>query len=368
MAESGVHQPEAPGAGAIRLLFSTAWPGLFEIGALPDPGIRVTVTRRSVDWDMSRWRHAWVAGRDCIRLARAGRRHDVTIICTGGLESFVVPLLWLLFRVRQPLLLLDPIALSSRRLDRLWGIGLRRVALVLCIRRGDIATYGRRFGVPEARCRFVAMPTPPLDTEPDTEPAPAEPAGSAGSTEAAGGESDRPGEYLYSAGLAHRDWGLLFRACEGLPYRCVVSTPSTDLEDMRIPDNVEVHPALSPAQGRRIMRQAALVAVTFEDTDLACGPTIVLDALAMGIPVVANDTNACRDYVDDGVTGLISATTDGEGLARNITTLMEDPALRRRMATAARRQAEGELSRAVFEEKLCALVREAVGGRHPAGV
>ena len=113
------------------------------------------------------------------------------------------------------------------------------------------------------------------------------------------------GEYVYSAGLAHRDWPLLFKACEGLPYRCIVSTPAADLVDMAVPANVEILPALSPEEGRRLMRNAAVVAVTFEDTDLACGPTIVLDALAMGLPVVANDTNACRDYIVHGSTGLL---------------------------------------------------------------
>ena len=340
---SGVQADRPNETDAIRLLFSAAWPGLFEIEDLSDSGIVVSLVRRTVDWNVSRWRHAWLLARDCVRIARASRHHDVTIVCTGGLETFLVPLLWPVFRTRKtPLVMLDPIALASPRLDRLWRRSMRQVSLVLCIRKHDIATYGSRFGVPAEKCRFIAMPAPPFDAE-ATSPMD-EPVAEDG--------------YVYSAGLAHRDWPLLFRACEGLPYRCIVSTQSTDLQNMHIPPNVEVHPILSPENGRRLMRKAAIVAVTFENTDLACGPTIVLDALAMGIPVVANDTNACRDYIVHGSTGLISGTSDHVGLAGNIATLMESPQLRETMGEQGRRMAESELSRAVFEEKVSRIVKD----------
>jgi glycosyltransferase involved in cell wall biosynthesis len=351
LSHPGVEEAGRKETDTIRLLFSAAWPGLFEIDALPGSGIEVSLVRRSVDWDVSRWRHLWLLARDCIGIARAGRRHDVTIVCTGGLETFLVPLLWPLFGGRKAqLVMLDPIALASRRLDRIWRTSMRQVSLVLCIREHDKATYGRRFGVPAEKCQFIAMPAPRFD---------------ASSTDTVDEPVAEEG-YVYSAGLAHRDWPLLFRACAALPYRCIVSTPSADLANLDIPPNVEVHPALSPEDGRRLMRNAAVVAVTFEDTDLACGPTIVLDALAMGIPVVANDTNACRDYIVHGSTGLISGTGDHAGLAENITTLMESPQLRERMGAQGKRMAEGELSHEVFEEKISRIVKDLLGAERSA--
>jgi hypothetical protein len=344
--------------GRLRLLFSAAWPGLFEIADLPGSGIEVTLQHRSADWGVSRWRHAWLLARDCLSIVRAAGDHDATVLCTGGIETYVVPLLWPLGPGRRtPLLVLDPIALASRRFDRLWRLALRRVDLVLCIRSGDVTTYGRRFGVPAHRCRFITMPAPtvsvvdgPGEAGPDAE-----------------GERDGVSEgaepYIYSAGISRRDWGLLFRACAVVPHRCIVSTPEHDVAHLDVPPNVDVRPALSPEEGRRLMRRAAVVAVTFEETDLACGPLIVLDALAMGIPVVANDTNACRDYIEDGTTGLLSGTHDVEGLAHNLASLMDDPRRRRTMGEQARRAAEGQLSLAVFQGRLASIVREACAAR-----
>ena len=56
----------------------------------------------------------------------------------------------------------------------------------------------------------------------------------------------------------------------------------------------------------------------------------------MGIPVVANDTKATRDYIVDGVNGLVSPARDSARLSRNIVALMEDRELRGRLGTAAR--------------------------------
>ena len=132
---------------SVRLLFSAAWPGMFEVEDLSGSGIEVSLTRRSVDWGVSRWRQPG-CGRNRVRIARESRHHDVTIVCTGGIETFLVPMLWPLFRLqRTPLVMLDPIALASNRLDRLW-----RGDHAPCV-PGAVYTEGRhRHLRPSLRC------------------------------------------------------------------------------------------------------------------------------------------------------------------------------------------------------------------------
>jgi glycosyltransferase involved in cell wall biosynthesis len=92
------------------------------------------------------------------------------------------------------------------------------------------------------------------------------------------------------------------------------------------------------------------VVAAFEDTDLACGPTIVLDALALGIPIVVTDTNACRDYyIAHGQTGLLSDPTSPEALSY-VQMLMNGRERGLRMGSRAREYAVGELNQSLFEE------------------
>ena len=61
---------------------------------------------------------------------------------------------------------------------------------------------------------------------------------------------------------------------------------------------------------------------------------VVMEAMAMGIPVVATNIGGSLDQVVDGETGLLVPPADSEALADAIEKLMADPALCRRMGKA----------------------------------
>ncbi len=79
---------------------------------------------------------------------------------------------------------------------------------------------------------------------------------------------------------------------------------------------------------------------------------VVAEALAMGLPVVVADTSAARDWVEDGVTGLLFRSGDPLDLSRKMLWLYEHPAQARRMGEAAYQRywaAPASLSRHVTE-------------------
>lgn len=85
----------------------------------------------------------------------------------------------------------------------------------------------------------------------------------------------------------------------------------------------------------------------FEAMDLLALPTyregfgnVLLEANAMGLPVIATDISGCRDAVADGETGILVPPRDAEALAAAILTLVRDGALRARMGTAGRARVE----------------------------
>jgi len=73
-------------------------------------------------------------------------------------------------------------------------------------------------------------------------------------------------------------------------------------------------------------------------------PVSVLEAMAMGLPVVTTDVAGCRETVKPGVNGFLVPPRDGRALAEAIGRLVRDPGLRRRMGEALRRKAEEEFA------------------------
>jgi N,N'-diacetylbacillosaminyl-diphospho-undecaprenol alpha-1,3-N-acetylgalactosaminyltransferase len=65
-------------------------------------------------------------------------------------------------------------------------------------------------------------------------------------------------------------------------------------------------------------------------------PKILLEAMAMGKPIVTTDNVGCRDVVDDGRTGFLVAVKDSAALAEALGKLIADPTARARLGRCAR--------------------------------
>ncbi|MFL7792157.1 MAG: glycosyltransferase, partial [Anaerolineae bacterium] len=76
-------------------------------------------------------------------------------------------------------------------------------------------------------------------------------------------------------------------------------------------------------------------------------PRVLMEAAAMGKPVVATDVRGCREVVADGETGLLVPVQDSAALAEGLVTVLSDADLARRLGQAGRVRAE-----ALFDERL----------------
>jgi L-malate glycosyltransferase len=63
-------------------------------------------------------------------------------------------------------------------------------------------------------------------------------------------------------------------------------------------------------------------------------PTVTIESLAVGVPVVATNVGGTSEVVDDGISGILVPPRSPEALADAILRLVEDEALRRRMGEA----------------------------------
>lgn len=73
-------------------------------------------------------------------------------------------------------------------------------------------------------------------------------------------------------------------------------------------------------------------------------PNVVIEAMASGAVAVATDVGGCRELLTDGQSGLIVPPRDPDAVAAGISSVLRDPALAARLATAARAHVESALA------------------------
>ena len=94
-----------------------------------------------------------------------------------------------------------------------------------------------------------------------------------------------------------------------------------------------------------LYRQSSLVVVPSLCPDNL--PTVCIEAMAIGRPIVASRIGGIPELVDHGKTGFLVPPNDADALADNIDRLLSDPELMQKMGEAGRKKAEEE-----FDEKI----------------
>jgi len=183
---------------------------------------------------------------------------------------------------------------------------------------------------------------------------------------------DVPEERLVvSAGLEHRDYPTLLRAAQGLDAKVVIGAASNwsrhDFAASTIPANVQIS-AFGYTDLRDLYSRASVIVVPLVDVDNQAGVTTILEAMAMGKPVIVSQSRGQTDVVEDrrgparglprerpvslarllaagrGLdlepTGFYVPPGDADALRRALEYLLRNPEERQRLGRAGRRLAE----------------------------
>jgi len=137
-----------------------------------------------------------------------------------------------------------------------------------------------------------------------------------------------------------------YRLLEGPP-PLMLAGRSVPGIDWKLPDGVEWVGELPHDQVVRLFRSARAVVVPSVWSD-PC-PTVVLEAMAAGRPVVAAASGGIVDMVVDGVTGVLVPPGDVPALARAIASVLDDPHAGRAFGAAGRDRAREFTVSAVVE-------------------
>lgn len=131
--------------------------------------------------------------------------------------------------------------------------------------------------------------------------------------------------YLFSGGHTERDYRTLFEAIAGVGVRTTVATRQHLVKNLRIPDEARIVPLLAGKEYVTSVVQARAVILPLKPVNYAAGLSLILDAMALGRPVICSDIPAVRDYVIDGVTGYLVPPGDVGAMRNAIISLVHDP-------------------------------------------
>lgn len=213
-----------------------------------------------------------------------------------------------------------------------WRLVARRARGAVCAASGEAAALARRLGIPPENARFVPICT--TVREPAAAPARGEP-------------------YALAAGRSWRDWATLFAAAPhfGMPLEVVAGKDDCLPET---PAGVRVRREVAAAEYRALLAGAAVVAVPLLPAERSTGQVVLLEAMALGKPVVATRVTGTADYVRNGENGLLVPPGDAAALGDAVARLAADPALAARLGAAALEDAKTRFSPEVCAENLLA--------------
>jgi glycosyltransferase involved in cell wall biosynthesis len=140
-----------------------------------------------------------------------------------------------------------------------------------------------------------------------------------------------------SVGLEWRDYPTLIEAANGLNCDVKIAAGSlwskgkNEAEGRQVPTNVDVRKYKYP-ELRKLYAESKIVVIPLYQTDFQAGITSILEAMAMGKPVIVTKTAGQTDTIIDGETGLYVSPGDPNDLRKKIHYLLENETERRRIA------------------------------------
>lgn len=178
--------------------------------------------------------------------------------------------------------------------------------------------------------------------------------------------------------VSKKGFDVLLAACrelkgQGEPFRCVIAGDGPErarLESLvsryNLQDFVELPGSIPQDRlAEHYYLQACVLvqpSVVDEDGDQDGIPTVILEALALGLPVVATDVSGIAEAVIPGVTGLLAQPGDARALADAIRALLADRTIVARLSRQGRELVEHRFDLQKNAKVLIHLMRVAARG------
>jgi glycosyltransferase involved in cell wall biosynthesis len=185
----------------------------------------------------------------------------------------------------------------------------------------------------------------------------------------------RETDMICSAGAEMRDYPTLLDALHGTDVPCHIAADHVRVDRFGFARRIATETFASMAGPRvsigrtslhglrELYARSRFVVVPLCASDTDNGITVILEAMAMGKPVICSRTRGQVDVIEDGVTGLFVPVGDAKALRNAILDLWNDPERAERMGRAARARVEKFHTLERFSRDVKGAVEAALDGR-----
>lgn len=297
-----------------------------------------------LDWSSLGWRKqrsSWLSMRHV--MAAVPKLRDHNVVLSDG-EHIGIPLALAMAIGNQVPHVVIGHRLTARKKRIFFRVlkAHRWMTKVIIHSTRQLEAADRDLGIPRPRLKFIPYSADTNFWEPSA--APAEP-------------------LVVSAGLEHRDYALLDRACEGSGLQLIIAAGSLysprAVCTLPSPTSRALVRPFDHVSLRECYARAAVVVVPLLPNDFQAGVTTLLEAMAMEKAVIVSATEGQRDVVEDGETGILVPPGDETALRDALMRLWADPAERRRLGRNARLAVENRYRLDTYVEALAASLYEA---------
>ena len=141
--------------------------------------------------------------------------------------------------------------------------------------------------------------------------------------------------FVMAAGRTFRDYATLVEAFEGLDVPLVIVASPSNPGLSNLTRSVTLKYDLPGPELAALMSRSLVVALPLESRQISIGQSVLLQAMAMGKPVIVTKVNGTEDYVEHMRTGILVPPNDQGALREAVVMLVRDAGLRERLGRAA---------------------------------
>jgi glycosyltransferase involved in cell wall biosynthesis len=245
-----------------------------------------------------------------IEILRYHHKYDVVI--SADMAGQLFALYRGIFGIKTPKHIILELMLDEEQKDLKWKIKkmiqkvmFSCVDLVFVSSMGEIATYSDRFKIPEERFRFLPFHTNVIEPK----------------------IMSHSDNYILSAGRTGRDYSTLADAVRNIKEKVVIVSGRGDVKGIVFPSNVEVLVDIPYQEYLDLLYKALVVVVPLKKLVKSTGQAAILEAMAVGKPVIATRTTGTADYIQSGVNGILVPVGNSEALKGAINSIINNKSL-----------------------------------------